>query len=74
MIKYEHKAFYDSYGTGNYTEDKSENFSFDVTEEKAKKFVEMWIAVGATHYETTKAHFYNVTTDSSHFTQFILYK
>ena len=74
MIKYEHKEFYDNYGTGNYTEDKSKNFSFEVTQEKAKKYAEMWLEMGAKHYETSEAHFYEIQTDARHLTQYILYK
>lgn len=74
-IKYEHRVYYDSWGTGNYTEDKSERFSFDVTEEKAKMFVEkLWLPIGCIHYETSKAHFYERRTDARHYTQYILYK
>ena len=73
-MKYEHRAYYDSFGTGNYTEDKSERFTFDVTEEKAKQFIELWLAIGCKHYETSKAHFYESHTDARHYTQYILYK
>lgn len=73
-VKYENRTYYDTYGTGNYTEDKSKRYSFDIPVEKAKKFSEMWIAMGYTHYETNKAHFYEVATDSTHCRQYILYK
>ena len=73
-MKYEHRKWYDDRGTGNYTENKDERFSVDVTEEKAKQFVDMWLAIGCRHYETSKAHFYEKHSDSRHYTQYILYK
>lgn len=73
-MKYEHREWYDSYGTGNYTEDKENRFSFDVTEEKAMRFVELWLGIGCIHYETSKAHFYEIHSDARHYTQYILYK
>lgn len=73
-VKYEHRAYYDSFGTGNFTEDKSERFSFDIPGEKAKKFAEIWLSTGCTHYETSKAHFYEIDTDATHYKQYILYK
>ena len=72
--KYEHKAYYDNLGTGNYTEDKSQNFSVDVTEEQAKKYVGLWNMLGCKHYETSKAHFYTIDNDARHYTEYILYK
>jgi hypothetical protein len=73
-VKFEHRAYYDSYGTGNYTEDKSKRYSLDFTEEKAKKHADIWVALGCKHYETSKAHFYEKETDARHYTQFIIYK
>ena len=73
-ILYQHRAYYDSFGTGNYTEDKSERFSVDITEEKAAQFIAHWDAIGCKHYETSKAHFYTYQTDARHYKEFILYK
>lgn len=73
-MKYEYRLYYDSYNTGNYTEDKKERFSLEVTDEKAKKFIELWTSINCTHYETSKAHFYEKKLDSRHYSQYILYK
>ena len=73
-VKYEHRAYYDNLGTGNYTEDKSERFDQIITAEKAKQFVDLLLAIGCKHYETSKAHFYETATDTRHFTQYIIYK
>lgn len=73
-MKYEHRAYYDSHHTGNYTEDKTARFSDDITEDVAKKYAELWNAIGCTHYETSEAHFYEKNTDARHYTQYILYK
>ena len=74
MVKYERKKYYDNYGSGNYTEDKSENFTKEITEKQASDFAFLWEALGATHYETSKAHFYEIQTDARHVTQYILHK
>lgn len=73
-IKYERRFYYDSYGTGNFTEDKSRTFYSEISEEKAIKFVKMWLEMGASHYETSRAHFYEMRTDARHFTECIIYK
>lgn len=74
LLKYERREYYDNYGTGNYTEDKSAYHTMELSEETAKKFTDMWCWLGLTHYETSKAHFYEEQTDARHFTQYILYK
>ena len=73
-MKYELRKYYDSFGTGNYTEDKNERFGFECTEEKAKQYIELWLAIGCKHYETSKALFYEIHSDARHYTQYILYK
>ena len=73
-ITYEHKEFYDSYGTGNYSEDKSGNFTLEITKEQAKKYGDMWLEMGFSHYETSKAYVYEKQWDARHFAQYILYK
>lgn len=73
-VKFEHRAYYDSYGTGNYTEDKSKRYSLNFTEEKAEEYANRWVENGCKHYETSEAYFYYIQTDSTHYTQFILYK
>ena len=74
MMKYEHRAMYDSFGTDNYTVDKENSFSKEITEEQAKQFVEFWTAIGCKHYETSKAHVYEKQHDARHITAFVLYK
>ena len=73
-MKYECRRYYDNLGSGNYTEDKKERFSFEISEEQASKFSELWLAIGAKHYETSKANFYEKHTDARHYTQYIIYK
>lgn len=73
-VKFEHRAYYDSYGTGNYTEDKSKRYSLNFTKEKAKQYADLWLKVAFAHYETSKAYFYEIHNDTRHYTQFILYK
>jgi hypothetical protein len=73
-VKFEHRAYYDSYGTGNYTEDKSKRYSLNFTEEKAEQYADMWVEGGCKHYETSEAYFYEIHNDARHYTQFILYK
>lgn len=74
MIKYEHRTHYDAYGTGNYTMDKENCFSEEITEERARQYVEFLTVIGCKHYETSEAHFYEKDADSTHYTQYIFYK
>jgi hypothetical protein len=75
-IKYEIKRMYtDSTIYGTWHDDKE--VSVPVTEidaEKAQKFIDMLVAMGAKHYETSKAHFYETQSDARHCTQYIYYK
>ena len=75
-IKYEIKRMYtDSTIYGTWHNDKE--VSVPVTEidaEKAQKFIDMLVAMGAKHYETSKAHFYEIQSDARHCTQYIYYK
>ena len=73
-MKYECRKWYDSHGTGNYTEDKGERFSMEITTDRAKAFADLWTAIGAKHYETSKAYFFEKDTDATHYTQYIIYK
>ena len=73
-VKYEYRYYYDSFGTGNYTEDESKRVSRDITEETAQSYITFWNALGCTYYETSKAHFYEKQTDARHYIQYILYK
>jgi hypothetical protein len=73
-VKFERREYYDNYGTGNYTEDKSKRYSLDFTEERATQCADMWVEVGCKHYETSKADFYEIQTDARHYTQYIIYK
>lgn len=75
-VKYEIKRMYtDSTIYGMWHEDKE--ISVPVTEisaEKAEKFIKMLVDMGATHYETSKSHFYETQSDARHCTQYIYYK
>ena len=75
-VKYEVKRMYtDSTIYGMWHDDKE--ISVPVTEidaEKAQKFIDMLVAMGAKHYETSKAHFYETQIDARHCTQYIYYK
>lgn len=73
-MKYEHRVNYDAYGTGNFTEVKSERITKELTEERAKRMQEYLTAIGATHYETSKAHIYETQTDARHAYEYIFYK
>lgn len=73
-VTFEHREYYDNLGTGNYTEDKSKRYPIEVAPERAEQFVEFWMSTGFTHYETSKAHFFEKHLDASRYTQFIFYK
>ena len=46
----------------------------EIDSSKAERFIEMLIAMGANHYETSKAHFYETQSDARHIKQYIFYK
>ena len=75
-VKYEVKNMYtNSTIYGMWREDKE--VSVPVTEidaEKAQKFIDMIVDMGAKHYETSKAHFYEVLNDARHCTLYVFYK
>lgn len=75
-MKYEIKRLYtDSTIYGIWKEDKE--ISVPISEidlDKAERFIAMLLEMGAKHYETSKAHFYESQTDSRHTTQYIFYK
>lgn len=73
-MKYEKRTYFDSFGTGNFTEIETERISFDVSPEKADRFAHFWASTGCKYYETTKAFFFEKQTDARHYTQYILYK
>ena len=75
-VKYEIKNMYtNSTIYGMWHEDKEA--SVHVTEidaEKAQKFIDMLVDMGAKHYETSKAHFYEAMNDARHCTLYVFYK
>ena len=73
-IKFERRNYYDSFNTGNYAEDNNARFCTELSEARAREFADFWKATGCTHYETSKAHFFEAHTDARHYEQFILYK
>ena len=76
MLTYEVKYLYsDSTIYGFYKEEKEMSVpKRGITPEKASAFAEMLREMGATHYETSRAHFYEMQTDSTHLKQYIFYK
>lgn len=74
MFIYNHKVFIDQYCLGKYTEDKKQRYGIVVSTKKAKKFAEMWKAAGATHFETSKAHYFLKYIDNRYIILDILYK
>lgn len=75
-VMYEIKRLYcDSTIYGSWHEDKEVSVPVsEIEAEKAEKFQEMLVAMGAKHYETSKAHFYETQSDARHATQYIYYK
>lgn len=75
-VKYEIKNMYtNSTIYGMWHEDKEA--SVPVTEidaEKAQKFIDMLVDMGAKHYETSEAHFYETLSDARHCTLYVFYK
>lgn len=45
-----------------------------ITKEEADKFMALNLLLGAKHYETSKAHFYELINDARHMTLYIYYK
>ena len=75
-VVYEMKYLYcDSTIYGSYKEDQEMSTSpREISREKAEKFIDLLSFQNAKHYETSKAHFYEVTIDSTHTKQYIFYK
>ncbi len=73
---YEIKRLYtDSTIYGTWHEDKELCVpKAEIESARADKFIEMLVAMGAKHYETSKAHFYETQSDARHATQYIFYK
>ena len=46
----------------------------EIDVEQARTYIDMIVAMGAKHYETSKAHFYEVQSDARHCTLYIFYK
>ena len=46
----------------------------EIDAEKAQKFIDMIVDMGAKHYETSKAHFYEAMNDARHCTLYVFYK
>ena len=73
-VKYENKYFVDKEHNGNYTEEIEYRFTAKVPKRKAKEFFKFWNAIGCVYYETPEAYYYEKNIDSTHFTQYIIYK
>lgn len=74
MIKCEIREHYDSYGTGNFIEDKSRRDTFEMTEERFEKVVALHNAMGRKRRETSKHIVYFGYSDRRHCTEYIYYK
>lgn len=75
-VKYEIKRIYcDSTVYGMWKDDVEASVpAHEIDAAKAEQFIKMLLEMGATHYETTKAHFYETQSDARHATQYIYYK
>lgn len=74
MIKCEILSWYDSYGTGNFFEDKSRRVSFEMEEERYKRAIALHEAMGRSRYETSKYISYSSELDARHVTEYVYYK
>ena len=74
MVKCEIRENYDSYGTGNFTEDKSRRDVFEMSEEQCIRAIALHNAMGREHYETSKRIVYFSFSDARHCTEYIYYK
>lgn len=74
-VKYVNKYFVDKEHNGTYTEEIEDRFTANVSERKAKEFIKFFCeSLGCTYYETPDAYIYSKDIDSTHFTQYIIYK
>ena len=75
-VKYEIKELYrDSTVYVFWKDDKEISVSIrEIKKDEADKFIALLISIGAKHYETSKAHFYEVMSDARHMSQYIFYK
>ena len=75
-VKYEIKELYrDSTVYGFWKDDKEISVPVrEIKKDEADKFIALLISIGAKYYETSKAHFYEVTSDARHMSQYIFYK
>lgn len=76
-VRYEIKKLYaNSTIYGTWHEDKELCVpAREIEDNRAEAFINnVLIPMGATHYETTKAHFYITQQDARHITQYIYYK
>ena len=73
-MTYELKTFCDSFNSGNYDENKHETITKEITEAEKSKYINYLLFIGAKHYETSKAHFYELETNARQYKQYIFYK
>lgn len=75
-IKYEIQRMYtNSTFNGYWHIDKEASTPIsEIDEDKAQRFINTMLTDEVTHYETSKAHFYESQRDSSHMTVYIFYK
>lgn len=74
MIKCEIREFYDAYGTGNFTEDKSRRDVFEMADDRFQKVIALHDAMGRNRYETSKYVSYESQRDARHITEYVYYK
>jgi hypothetical protein len=75
-VLYEINALYcDSTIYGSYKKDEELSVPLrEIDAEKAEKFIKMLLEMGAKHYETSKAHFYETTIDARHIREYVFFK
>ena len=75
-VKFEIKELYrNSTVYGFWREDKEISVPVrEIAREEANNFSALNLLLGAKHYETSKAHFYELINDARHMTLYIYYK
>lgn len=66
-IKIEKREYYDSYGTGNFTENKNNRCIMELNPEQANIFLNTWKSTASACYETSTAKCFEFYTDARHY-------
>lgn len=74
MIICEIRKMYDSFGTGNFTEDKTLRNVFDISSDSLPGVFCVHELMGRKRYETSSAIVYLDIQDARHCTEYIYYK